>query len=70
MAKRNTQPLTDLERLDRLERLLRSRDELHELWFDADAKLFCAGDQIGDTFRDALDQLLAKRPRGGLRKGS
>jgi hypothetical protein len=41
------------------EDLLRKREEIHEFWFDPDAEVFWAGDEMGDTLLDALRKLVA-----------
>ena len=52
---------SDTERLDKLEALLRERDEIQDLWFDPDGEIVWAGVAPGDTLRQALDDLLDGR---------
>jgi hypothetical protein len=49
---------SDSERLDRLEALLRADGRVVEFWFDDDPSIVWAGDQPGDTLRQALDDLI------------
>ena len=50
--------LDDTTLLDGLEKLLLSRNEIHEFWWDPDAEVMCVGDQAGDTLREALTNLV------------
>ena len=52
---------SDTERLDKLEELLRERDEIQDFWFDPDGEIVWAGVAPGDTVRQALDDLLDGR---------
>lgn len=49
---------TDQERLMKLHELLKAKGELIELWYDPDAAVFFAGEQMGDTLPEAIDHLL------------
>lgn len=50
--------LNDTQLLDRLEALLRANDNMIEFWFDADAEMLFAGEESGDTLREALQKLV------------
>jgi hypothetical protein len=55
---------TDTERLDGLGKLLRTRDEMHEFWFDRESRIFWAGSEMGDDLRGALDHLIDEAKKG------
>ena len=50
--------LSDTELLDRLDTLLRSQENVFEFWFDEEAGIMFAGEEGGDTLRDAIQKLV------------
>ena len=50
--------LSDTELLDKLDSLLRGQENVFEFWFDEEAGIMFAGEEGGDSLREAIQKLV------------